>query len=114
MTSATPNPTEFQILLALAGQSRHGYGIMQEVARQSNDSIQIGPGTLYGALKRMLKAGWVAEGGAAGLAGQDPRRTAYYRLTPAGRRAAADAARRMADLVSIAVRLGLVTSEFAH
>ena len=113
MSEAFPSSVEFQILLALADGPRHGYGIMQEVARQSNDSVQIGPGTLYGALKRMLKAGWVAE--AAGrAAAEDPRRTARYRLTPAGRQVAAEGARRMAELVSVAVRHGLVKAGLAQ
>jgi DNA-binding PadR family transcriptional regulator len=113
MSHAAPNPVEFQVLLALAEGPRHGYGIMQEIARQSDDSVQIGPGTLYGALKRMLKAGWVAE--AAERAGEkDPRRTSRYRLTPAGRQVCSEGARRMAGLVAVAVRHGLVNAELAQ
>ena len=52
-------PPVFHILLALADEERHGYGIMQDVARQTNDALQLGPGTLYGCLKRMLAAGLV-------------------------------------------------------
>ena len=54
-------PPVFHILLALADEERHGYGIMQDVARQTNDALQLGPGTLYGCLKRMLAAGLVEE-----------------------------------------------------
>ena len=46
----------FHILLALAGEERHGYGIVQDVAEQTNGALQLGPGTLYGCLKRMLAA----------------------------------------------------------
>jgi DNA-binding PadR family transcriptional regulator len=98
---------ELQILLALSEGPRHGYGIMQEVARQSGGAVQIGPGTLYGALKRMLKAGWVAQA-AERSAPQDPRRTARYRLTPSGRQAAAQGARQMARVVDLALRVGLI------
>ena len=109
------NPTEFQILLALAGQQRHGYGIMQEIARQSGERIRIGPGTLYGAIKRMQAAGWIIESTASRHdEDDDARRTCYYRLTPAGRKAAADAARQMADLVSVAENHGLLKLKPSH
>jgi len=124
VASETPNPTEFQILLALAGQERHGYGIMQEIARQSGERIRVGPGTLYGAIRRMQAAGWITETPAnaprsgksrSGVADDDDaRRTSYYRLTPAGRAAAGDAARRMADLVAVAARHGLVKLKPSH
>ena len=104
------NETELQIVLALAGGARHGYGIMREVARQSGGRGRIGPGTLYGAIKRLRAAGWIAEGTPPRGQSEDARRTCYYRLTPAGRNVAADAARRMSDLVSIAVKHGLLTS----
>ena len=54
-------PPVFHILLALAGGERHGYGIMQDVARQTDGGLHLGPGTLYGCLKRMLAAGLVEE-----------------------------------------------------
>src|SRR5437763_765651 len=49
-------PPVFHILLALADEERHGYGIMQDVARQTAEALQLGPGTLYGCLKRMPPA----------------------------------------------------------
>ena len=103
-----PNQTEFHILLALAGEERHGYGIMQEVERRSGGAVRLGPGTLYGAVKRMLQAGWIAER-AADAADDDPRRRCYYRLTPAGSKAASDVARQLADLVYAAAERGLVS-----
>ena len=114
MTLAAPNQTEFQILLALAGQERHGYGIMQEIAHQSGQRIRVGPGTLYGAIKRMQAAGWIVESAAPRADEDDVRRTCYYRLTPTGRTAAAEAARQMADLVSIAKQYGLLKLKPAH
>jgi DNA-binding PadR family transcriptional regulator len=53
----------FQILLALVDEARHGYAIMKEVADRSDDTVRLGPGTLYGTLKRLLEAGLVEEGG---------------------------------------------------
>jgi DNA-binding PadR family transcriptional regulator len=114
VTAPRPNPTEFQILLALAGQERHGYGIMQEIARQSGDRTRIGPGTLYGAIKRMQVDGWIIESRALRHDEEDARRTCYYRLTPTGRSAAAEAAREMADLVSVAENHGLLKLKPAH
>jgi DNA-binding PadR family transcriptional regulator len=96
----------FHILLALAGEERHGYGIMQDVARQTNDALQLGPGTLYGCLKRMLAAGLVEESDErpdTELMGErhDERRR-YYRMTDLGRRVARAEARRLTDAVTAA------------
>src|SRR5512140_2385444 len=83
-------PPVFHILLALADEERHGYGIMQDVARQTNDALQLGPGTLYGCLKRMLAAGLVEESDERPdpeIVGErhDERRR-YYRMTALGRK----------------------------
>jgi len=87
-TPGTPLPDHwFHILLALADDNRHGLGIIQEVTAQTDGHIQIWPGMLYLALKRMTDDGLVAEteppvGFVAG--GGRPR---FYRITPLGRRA---------------------------
>src|SRR3954470_6571192 len=98
----TLRPVEFQILLALAAEERHGYAIMQEVARASGGDVSLEAGTLYRALHRMLKSGWIAESarGTAADAGDAGRR--YYRLTPLGRRVASAEAERLARLVAAA------------
>ncbi len=54
-------PAVFHILLALADGERHGYAIMQEVAESTNRQIKMGPGTLYGTIKRLLEAGLIEE-----------------------------------------------------
>ena len=100
-------PIEFQVLLALAGDERHGYGIMQEAARLSGVEADIEPGTLYRALHRMLAAGWVVESGRRPV-GDDERRR-YYRLTPLGRRVASAEAERLARLVAAARTNRLLT-----
>ena len=102
-------PIEFQILLALAGEERHGYGIMQEAARLRGGEMQIEAGTLYRALHRMLKAGWVAESGRRPVADLDDERRKYYRLTPLGRRIASAEAERLARLVGAARANRLLT-----
>lgn len=73
----------FSILLALAGEDLHGYGIIQQVTRQSAGHYKLGPGTLYDNLKKLMTLGLVAQA-ANHSAGDDPRRR-YYRLTPMGR-----------------------------
>jgi DNA-binding PadR family transcriptional regulator len=70
------------ILLALAGEDLHGYGIMQETARQSDGIYKLGPGTLYDNLRKLIQDGWVQELGPR-RRDDDPRRR-YYQLTDAG------------------------------
>jgi DNA-binding PadR family transcriptional regulator len=93
---------EFQILLALAGEDRHGYAILQEVERLTEGELRLEPGTLYRALHRMLRDGWVAESGRRPAAREDDERRRYYRLTPLGRRIATAEAERLSRLVTIA------------
>ena len=100
---------EFQVLLALAEQERHGYGIMQEAARLSGGEVEIEPGTLYRALHRMLDAGWVVESGRRPAADVDDERRRYYRLTTLGRRVASAEAERLARLVAAARANRLLT-----
>lgn len=95
-------PPVFHILLALADEERHGYGIMQDVARQTNDALQLGPGTLYGCLKRMLAAGLVEESDERPDPALDDERRRYYRMTPLGQRVARAEARRLAGAVTAA------------
>ena len=98
----TVRTVEFHILLALAAEERHGYGLLQEVASVTGGEVQIEPGTLYRALHRMLKAGWVAESARRPAADLDDERRRYYRLTPLGRRTASAEAERLWRLVSVA------------
>jgi DNA-binding PadR family transcriptional regulator len=71
------------ILLALASEDRHGYGIMQDVARQSEGQYKLGPGTLYDNLQKMMNQVMVEE--ASSPAENDDPRRRYYRLTRFGR-----------------------------
>src|SRR6185437_16014818 len=71
------------ILLALAGEERHGYAIMQEVDRQSDGRYKLGPGTLYDNLQKLMKERLVEELENAGTGNEARRR--YYRLTKKGR-----------------------------
>ena len=77
------SPATLHILIALASEDRHGYGIMQEVARQTNAQYKLGPGTLYDNLQKLLDQGLVEEVNRRDK--DDPRRR-YYRLTSLGDR----------------------------
>ena len=77
------SPATLHILLSLAGEDRHGYGIMQEVARQSEGQYKLGPGTLYDNLQKLMTQGMV-ESAPRRSEDDDPRRR-YYRLTRLGR-----------------------------
>ena len=92
-------PAVFHILLALAGEERHGYGIMQEVAARSGGKVRLGPGTLYGSIKRMIADGLIEESDERPDPELDDERRRYYRLTDFGRRVAAAEAERLARLV---------------
>lgn len=92
-------PAVFHILLALTGEERHGYGIMQEVEALTGGDVNMGPGTLYGSIKRMLAAGLIEESDARPDPALDDQRRRYYRLTGFGQAVAAAEAGRLAKLV---------------
>lgn len=91
------SPAALHILLALAGEDLHGYGIMLEVAQQSNDQYKLGPGTLYDNLRKLMIQGCVEEVRKR-AAGGDPRRR-YYRLTGLGRRVLAAEVARLETVI---------------
>jgi DNA-binding PadR family transcriptional regulator len=101
-------PATFQILLALVDSERHGYAIMKEVATRTDGVVKLGPGTLYGALKRLLEAGLVEESSerADPELGDDRRR--YYRLSKFGLRVARLEARRLDAMVRAARQKKLI------
>ncbi|HEX6628577.1 MAG TPA: PadR family transcriptional regulator [Gemmatimonadaceae bacterium] len=101
-------PATFQILLTLVGDERHGYAIMKEVTARTDGAVKLGPGTLYGALKRLLEAGLVEQGSerADPELGDDRRR--YYRLTRFGLRVARLEARRLDAMVRAARQKKLI------
>ena len=90
---------EFEILLSLAGGERHGYAILQDITSRSHGALTVRPGTLYRAISRLLDAAFIQEIARSGVA--DERRRVYG-LTPAGRRAAAVEAERLARQVDTA------------
>jgi DNA-binding PadR family transcriptional regulator len=91
------SPATLHILLSLAGEDLHGYGIMQEVTRQSQGKYKLGPGTLYDNLQKLIQRKFVQELGRR-PGDEDPRRR-YYRLTSLGRGVLAAETDRLADVV---------------
>ena len=104
LTSAT-----FHILLALADRERHGYDIMREVDERTEGKIRMGPGTLYGSIKRMLSDGLVEELDERPDPELDDERRRYYRLTDFGYRVATAEAERLAQLVKAAKKKKLLS-----
>jgi len=102
---AVLTPAVFHILLVLSGGDAHGYAIMSEVERMTGGRTQLGPGTLYRSLFRLLQAGWIAE--VPGAADPDERRR-VYRLTPAGLGGTRREALRLEALVQAARKRGLL------
>jgi len=101
-------PATFHILLALADGELHGYAIMQDVAQRSDGAVRLGPGTLYGALKRLLAARLVEESGERAAPERDDERRRYYRLTSLGVAVARAEARRLDTIVRAARRKRLI------
>ncbi len=92
----------FHILLALADGERHGYGIMQEIAARTNGAMRMGPGTLYGSIKRMLADGLIEASDERPDPELDDERRRYYRLTNVGQRVVRAEAQRLEQVVRIA------------
>jgi len=95
-------PAAFQILMALADEDRHGLGIVDEVEARTGGEVRLGPGSLYGTIKRLREVGFINEASRdPAPSDQDPRRR-YYSITPSGREALAREARRMEVMVHVA------------
>jgi DNA-binding PadR family transcriptional regulator len=87
------------ILLSLADEERHGYGIMREVEGRTGGEMRLGPGTLYGSIKRMLGDGLIGESDERPDPELDDSRRRYYRITDFGREVAGVEAARLERLV---------------
>jgi DNA-binding PadR family transcriptional regulator len=100
-------PTVFHVLIALAGEPRHGYGIAREVEELTEGRITMGPGTLYGSLQRMVDSGLITEVENPGEEGSHAERRRYYGVTALGLAALRSESQRLARAVSVAhARLG--------
>jgi DNA-binding PadR family transcriptional regulator len=101
---STPlSPAVFAILLSLAEGDKHGYAIMRDARSPQGGAVQMGPGTLYGSLERMMRDTLVEESST-----QDDERRRYYRLTGLGRTVLAAELERLDAAVTSARSLGLL------
>jgi DNA-binding PadR family transcriptional regulator len=94
-------PNWFHVLLSLADQEQHGYGIMQEVRARTDGKVRLWPATLYGTLKRLIDEDLIAESDERPAPELDDARRRYYRLTHLGRRVLAAESERLEDLVRV-------------
>jgi DNA-binding PadR family transcriptional regulator len=92
----------FQILLSLADEDLHGYGIMRQVAEQTAGRMRLGPGTLYSSIQALLEAAFIEELDCGEDEEPGQKRRRYYRLTSAGRKLARAEAERLADFLRVA------------
>src|SRR5215471_21049936 len=92
----------FHVLLAISGEPRHGYGIIQDVDAATGGALVLRTGTLYNILKRLLEEGWIVESDDRPGPDEDDERRRYYALTPDGRRALQAEAQRLDRMVGLA------------
>jgi DNA-binding PadR family transcriptional regulator len=103
-------PQWFHILLSLAGEEQHGYGIMQEVLQRTGGKVRLWPATLYGSIKRLIEAELIEESDERPAPELDDARRRYYRLTTLGKRVLDAECERLQELVhTIRVKQALVT-----
>jgi DNA-binding PadR family transcriptional regulator len=95
-------PAVFHILLALADGEKHGYAIMKDVEQQTAGRVKMGPGTLYGSIKRMLAAQLIEEAAERPDPDLDDERRRYYRLSGLGRRVVSAESQRLTQAVKVA------------
>jgi DNA-binding PadR family transcriptional regulator len=103
-------PAGYQVLLALASGTTHGYAIMRFVDEATAGAVRLGPGTLYRTIARLVADGLVEETGAE-TSGETDARRRNYRLTRLGRTAARRESALLARLVAVAAEAGLLPDE---
>lgn len=101
-------PIEFQILLVLAQEDLHGYGIIREIEDHARGEITLEPGTLYRALRRLAQQGLLEEAEERPAPELDDQRRRYFRITELGRQLASAEAQRLERLLQKARSGGLI------
>lgn len=114
MSSTPLTPAVFHILLALSSGERHGYGIMKQVESDSQNTVSMGNGTLYGSLKRMLEAGLVKESDKRIDPQMGDERRIYYALTAEGQKVLSTELARLRHIVQLSQAKKLYPSTFAY
>ena len=114
-TSNAPlTPAVLHILLALSTKERHGYGIMKQVESDSQGKVNMGPGTLYGSIGRMIEAGLIRESNKKIDPEMDDERRVYYKIAGLGQKALAAELQRYREVVAVAKQKRLSPSTFAY
>jgi DNA-binding PadR family transcriptional regulator len=101
----------FHILMALAEEDRHGYGIILDVAARTDGALKLSPGTLYRSIQRMLEAGLIVETTTRPAADLDDERRRYYRITPFGVTVARAETFRLTQLLRLARASGFLPAK---
>lgn len=112
--NAPLTPAVLHILLALSTEDRHGYGIMKQVESDSQGKVKMGPGTLYGSIRRMMEAGLICESEKAIDSEVDDERRVYYTMTGTGRSALAAELQRYRVVVAVARKKRLTPDNPAY
>ena len=107
-------PAVLHILLALSAIERHGYGIMKQVESDSQGKVNMGPGTLYGSIGRMIAAGLICESDRRIDPEMDDERRIYYKITGLGRKALAAELERYREVVEVGKQKRLLPDTFAY
>lgn len=95
-------PVDFLVLMVLAENERHGYGIVQDIAESTRGGIRLVPGNLYSVLRRLIHLGIIQEAARRPAADLDDERRRYYAITALGTRVLKAEAERLRDLVALA------------
>ncbi len=101
-------PATFHILLAVADEDRHGYGIIGDIEQRTGGQLRLSAGTLYRSIQRMVEQDLIVETDERPAPEFDDERRRYYRITPFGRRVAKAEAQRLSSLVEQARAMGLM------
>jgi DNA-binding PadR family transcriptional regulator len=112
--NAPLTPAVLHILLALSTKARHGYGIMKQVESDSQGKVNMGPGTLYGSIGRMIEAGLIRESDKKIDPEMDDERRIYYGITGLGRKALTAELERYREVVAVAKQKRLSPSTIAY
>ena len=112
--NAPLTPAVLHILLTLSARERHGYAIMKKVEADSQGKVNMGPGTLYGSLGRMLEAGLIRESDKKIDPEMDDERRVYYRITGPGQKALAAELQRYREVVAVAKQKQLSPKTLAY
>ncbi len=112
--NAPLTPAVLHILLALSTRERHGYGIMKQVEADSQGKVNMGPGTLYGSLGRMIDAGLIRQSDKKIDPEMDDERRVYYKITGLGQKALTAEVQRYREVVTVARRKALSPNTFIY